>query len=135
MTVAKVMASKPVTIHADSERRNPGSRFYIDAKDVAFAIEHLLVVGKPGEKYNVVGPEETDNLRLARLVARALGRQLKFEMVDFHSSRPGHDLRYAHDGSKLRSMGWQCRKPTEDVIMDTAQWYVENPRWLVGAQV
>ena len=132
MTVAKVLAGKKVTIHADSTKRNPGSRFYIDAEDVAAAVDHLLFSGVPGEKYNIVGPEEVDNLQLARWVAEALERPLKFEMVDFHSSRPGHDLRYALDGRKMRERGWCCSKTTENVIQDTALWYRDNPNWLLG---
>ncbi len=131
MTVAKVLRGEVVTVHADASRRNPGSRFYIHARDVARAIDLLLRRGVPGEKYNVVGATETDNLRLARIVAGALGRNLKFELVDFHSSRPGHDLRYALDGSKLRSFGWGCSAYIDEVIAEVALWYEANPRWLV----
>jgi len=131
MTVAKVLRGEVVTIHADAARRNPGSRFYIHARDVAKAIDLLLSKGKPGEKYNVVGASETDNLRLTRIVASALGKPLKFELVDFHSSRPGHDLRYALDGTKLRGMGWECSAYIDEVIADTALWYESHPTWLV----
>ena len=43
-------------------------------------------------KFNLVGPEEIDNLELAKMIAKAQNKELKYEMVDFHSSRPGHDL-------------------------------------------
>ena len=46
-------------------------------------------------KFNIVGSEELNNLELAQIIAEAQGKELKYEMVDFHSSRPGHDLRYA----------------------------------------
>jgi dTDP-glucose 4,6-dehydratase len=132
MTVSKVLNGEKVLIHADAARRNPGSRFYIHARDVARAVDLLLQKGKPGEKYNVVGATETDNLRLARIVSAALGRNLKYELVDFHSSRPGHDLRYALDGTKLRALGWQCSAHIDEVIEQTALWYEANPRWLAG---
>ncbi|MFW6047550.1 MAG: hypothetical protein ACOCP4_07200 [Candidatus Woesearchaeota archaeon] len=57
-----------------------------------------------GDKYNIVG-EEISNLEIAQIIADILNKKLKYEMVDFHSSRPGHDLRYAMDGSKLKNMG------------------------------
>ena len=44
-------------------------------------------------KFNLVGPEEIDNLSLANMIAKAAGKELKYQLVDFHSSRPGHDLR------------------------------------------
>jgi len=130
MTVSKVERREKVLIHADAACANPGSRFYIHARDVARAVDLLLKRGEPGEKYNIVGATETDNLQLARIVASALGRNLKYELIDFHSSRPGHDLRYALDGAKLRGMGWSPRAHIDEVIADTAVWYACNPRWL-----
>ena len=56
-------------------------------------------------KFNLVGPIELDNLELAKLIAKSVGKKLKYKMVDFHSSRPGHDLRYALDGSLLKDLG------------------------------
>ena len=53
-----------------------------------------------------MGAEEIDNLQLAQYIADIQGKPLNHEMVDFHSSRPGHDLRYALDGNKMKQMGW-----------------------------
>ena len=65
----------------------------------------MVIIGEVGgatcPKFNLVGPEEVDNLQLAQMIAAVVGKELNYTMVDFHSSRPGHDLRYA----KLRS-GW-----------------------------
>ena len=69
----------------------------------------LLKKGKLGEKYNIVGSKEIDNLSLAKSIANVLGKKLKYKMVDFHSARPGHDLRYALSGEKMRKMGWTPR--------------------------
>ena len=44
-------------------------------------------------KFNLVGPEEVDNLQLANMIAAVIGKELNYTMVDFHSARPGHDLR------------------------------------------
>ena len=51
-------------------------------------------------------------------------------MVDFHSARPGHDLRYALSGQKLKKMGWQPKKNIERRIKQTVDWTIKNKRWL-----
>ena len=50
-------------------------------------------------------------------------------MVDFHSQRPGHDLRYALDGSKMKEMGWEPQA-VKDRLKQTVEWTLENDRWL-----
>lgn len=130
-TIAKVARAETVTIHADPSRTRAGSRFYIDATDVADATLFLLQQGEAGEKYNIVGAREVTNLEMAQMIAEASNRPLRFEMTDFHSSRPGHDLRYALDGSKLAAMGWA---PPEDISANIARivsWSIANPRWLL----
>jgi dTDP-glucose 4,6-dehydratase len=78
----------------------------------------------------LVGPEETDNLALAQMIAQAQGRELKYDLVDFHSQRPGHDLRYAMSGDYLRGLGWQPRVRLSDRIAQVVEWSLANPHWL-----
>jgi dTDP-glucose 4,6-dehydratase len=54
----------------------------------------------------------------------------KDEMVDFHSSRPGHDLRYALDGKRLKKLGFRYPKTFERSLEKTIKWYLENKKWL-----
>jgi dTDP-glucose 4,6-dehydratase len=126
-----VTAGTEVIIHCNSERTIPGSRFWIHARNVADAITYLLEFGSPGEKYNIVGEKEIDNLTMANIIADILQMTLKFKMVDFHSSRPGHDLRYALDGSKLAEMGYVFPKTFENSLIKTIEWFMENPIWLL----
>lgn len=130
MTTAKVDAGDVVTIHANKARTKAGSRFYIDARDVADAVLFLLERGEAGEKYNIVGERETDNLELAQMIADAVGKPLRYDMVDFHSSRPGHDLRYALDGDKMAAMGWTPRTPINERVGQIVRWTLDNPKWL-----
>ena len=51
-------------------------------------------------------------------------------MVDFHSTRPGHDLRYSLSGEKMKSMGWELPINFEDSLRETIEWTLENPEWL-----
>ena len=68
-----------------------------------FCLKH----GQHGEKYNVQGEIELDNLELAQFIASELGKPLKYKLHDNPVSRPGHDLRYALDGDKLRALGFE----------------------------
>lgn len=129
-TIQKVRDGEVVTVHADATRTKAGSRFYIHARSVAEALVFLLKKGEAGDKYNIVGECEVDNLELARAIAGVVGKPLHHEMVDFHSSRPGHDLRYALDGTKLKEMGWQPQSNFEQSLSHVVRWYLKNPEWL-----
>lgn len=106
-TIYKIKTGRTVIIHSDKTATKSGSRYYIHTSDIAKAVEFVLENGQTQDKYNIVGKEETSNLDVAILIAEMLDKDLEYEMVDFHSARPGHDLRYALDGTKLREMGWE----------------------------
>lgn len=129
-TIRKVRDGETVTIHANKDKTRAGTRFYIHAKHVADAVVFLLDKAEAGEKYNIVGEREVDNLELARLVSGYVGKPLHYEMTDFHSARPGHDLRYALDGEKMRKMGWTPPETFEAGLKETVNWYLRNPEWL-----
>ena len=71
-----------------------------------------------------------DNLELAQIIADAQGKELNYEMVDFHSSRPGHDLRYALDGTKMANMGWKPQSAFQR-LESVIKWTLDNDRWLI----
>lgn len=129
-TIRKVLNGETVTIHADRTKTIPGSRFYIHAKAVADAVMFVMNHGTPGEKYNIVGEREVDNLEMAQRIAATLNRPLGYTLTDFHSSRPGHDLRYALSGDKLAKMGWTPPGTFESNLEATVQWYRQHPNWL-----
>jgi len=139
MVIKKVRDNQKVTVHADSNRQVAGSRHYIHAEDVSDALLFLLEsdlsamtpdeTGAKCQKFNIVGKDEIDNLELAQFIAKIQEKDLKYEMVDFHSSRPGHDLRYALDGSKMKKMGWESSS-AYDRLKDVIHWTLENDRWL-----
>ena len=85
--------------------------------------------GMKCQKFNIVGKDEIDNLSLAQFIAEVQDRDLNYEMVDFHSQRPGHDLRYALDGSKMKDMGWEPHSAYER-LESTINWTLKNDRWL-----
>jgi dTDP-glucose 4,6-dehydratase len=135
MTIKKILAGEKVTIHSDKTRTISGSRMWIHARNVAAAILFLLqrLEGGwifPGDKWNIVGEREVSNLEMAQYIALMLGKEINYEMVDFHSSRPGHDLRYALDGGKLAQHGYGFPKTFEESLSKTIRWYLENQKWL-----
>jgi dTDP-glucose 4,6-dehydratase len=133
-TIAKIRDGQKVIIHANKDQGTPGTRFYIDAWDVADAVMLLLGQGEPGEKYNVVGKEEVDNLALAHWIAAAMEKKLDYELVDGArpGNRPGHDLRYALDGSKMdEQFNWTPRKSIALAVDDIVSWSLQNPHWLL----
>jgi dTDP-glucose 4,6-dehydratase len=144
MCIRKVRDDDTVFVHADSTKTKPGSRFYIHGQDVADAMYYLLhltdeqlaEVHKPDwggakcPKFNVVGKEEIDNLTLAKHVAEAQGKELKYELIDFHSSRPGHDLRYALSGDYMRDLGWEPKFTLKQRIQEVVKWSLEHQEWI-----
>ena len=139
MCIKKTRDGESVTIHSDSTKTIPGSRHYIHAEDVADAVLFLLDYegefektwgGAKCPKFNIVGSEELNNLDLATIIAEAQGKEFKYEMVDFHSSRPGHDLRYALDGDKMKKLGWEPAKSVRERIAEVTKWTLDNERWI-----
>jgi len=128
--IRKIMNDEVITIHSNKTKTVSGSRMWIHARNVSSAIHFLLKNSTNRDKYNIVGEKEVSNLDMALYIAKILGKELKYEMVDFHSSRPGHDLRYALDGSKLTEMGWTVPLTFEKSLKNTIEWTIENPRWL-----
>lgn len=138
MCIRKIRDGDVITIHSDPTKTIPGSRHYIHAEDVADALLFLLnrptVIEKNwGDakcpKFNIVGAEELNNLQLAQIIADVQGKELKYEMIDFHSARPGHDLRYALSGEKMKRLGWQP-KNIRNRIKEVVEWTLANERWI-----
>ena len=139
MVIKKVRDGDKVTVHSNPEKTVAGSRHYIHAEDVANALLFLFnfnlkslkpdMTGMKCQKFNIVGKDEIDNLSLAKFIAKVQNKNLNYEMVDFHSQRPGHDLRYALDGEKMKKMGWEPDS-AYDRLEDVVEWTLNNPRWL-----
>lgn len=128
--IKKVLRGEKVHIHSYPDKKRAGTRFYIHARNIAAAVQFLLKNGSVGEKYNITGEKEVDNLELAQFIASVCNKPLNYEMVNFHASRPGHDLRYGLSGNKMESMGWKLPLGFDDSLRKTIEWTIENQRWL-----
>ena len=129
--IRQVLAGETVYIHSYPDKITSGTRFYIHSRNIAHGVLFLIENGKIGESYNLTGEKEVSNLELAQLIADTMGQELKYEMVDFHSSRPGHDLRYGLDGSKMFSLGWIPPVGFDNSMKKTILWTLENKQWLL----
>lgn len=138
LVIRKVLNGEKVSIHSNKDKTRAGQRFYIHARNVANAVHFIMEetdelldnVDASKGVFNIVGEKELDNLTLARMIAEKVGKELKYEMVDFHSSRPGHDLRYALDGKKLKDLGFEYQLSLEESLGKTIEWTLENKRWI-----
>ena len=140
MVIQRVRDDQKVFVHSNEEKTKAGSRHYIHAQDVADGLMFVLNLknykhlGDFGNakcpKFNLVGPEEIDNLELAKLIANIQNKDLIFELIDNHTSRPGHDLRYSLDAGLLKSLGWEPKIKLTKRIEEVVNWSLKNNRWL-----
>lgn len=117
-----------ISVHGSPDE--PGTRKYLHARDHASAIAFLMVHGRRGEKYNVVGVEEISNLDLVRRVEKIMkaeglidpDSEARLKFVDFHSTRPGHDRRYSLSGKKMELLGWTPPTKIDDALTEIVRW-------------
>lgn len=137
MLVRKIYKGETVTIHG--KPNDIGSRHYIHARNAADAVLFIVSLGANHyeedavmlpDRYNIVGETELNNLELAQMVAKLIGKELKYEFIDFHKGRPGHDRRYALSGEKLRKLGWQPPEGFEESLKSTIDWTLAHQEWL-----
>lgn len=127
-----------VTIHG-SKDGDIGTRWYLHSRNHADALLFILNNCPPSayvdgadrpDRYNITGDKQVDNLELAQFIAEYMGKELKYTIEDYHSTRPGHDRHYGLDGSKLRDIGWKAPLTFEESLKKTIEWQKEHPEWL-----
>lgn len=146
MVISRTLKGQSVSVHA---LRKPGggwrigSRYYLHARNTAdavlFLIDHYFdsfpkyrfAEQERPPRFNVVGDVEVNNLELAEFIASVVGKPLKSSMLDAHSARPGHDLRYALDGTALSELGWEAPVPFWTSLERTIRWTLQHPHWLL----
>jgi len=147
MVISKSLNGGKILIHANKDRTQAGKRHYLHARNIAAATIWALENGNCLDgsatqgRYNVVGDVEIDNLELARMIEGIvhewqskhgeISKILECELVDFHSSRPGHDLRYALDGTHLREEGFSYPADFETSLKKMVYWTLDHKdKWL-----
>lgn len=138
MVISKLTKGQKITIHSDQDGINPGTRFWLHARNTSDALLYILNNVRPTfyprndrpERFNIVGERKISNLDIARMIAEIMNKELNFELVDAHSSRPGHDLHYGLDGDKLSEHGYKYPTNLADSMKKTIEWTLANPRWI-----
>jgi dTDP-glucose 4,6-dehydratase len=137
LMILNLLSKKPLPIYGKG--LNVRDWLYVD--DHADAIWTVLERGQDGETYNVGGHNEKRNIEvvetLAALVAKHTGASLEdlLGLKTYVTDRPGHDLRYAIDASKIeRELGWRPAQTFESGMDETVRWYLENQAWVAAVQ-
>ena len=103
-------------------------RDWIYVLDYCEALEKLMYRGRSGEIYNVSSGNELDNLTLVKKILGIMGKSE--DIIEFVEDRPGHDLRYNLDSTKIRNeMEWRPRHDFEEALKATISWYLSNESW------
>jgi len=102
-------------------------RDWIYVEDHCKAVDFVLHKGKAGEIYNIGGGAEKTNLEITEKILAILGKD--DSMVEYVKDRPGHDLRYSLDCTKLHRQGWAPEHEFDGALFNTVRWYVENKWW------
>ncbi|HUQ65633.1 MAG TPA: dTDP-glucose 4,6-dehydratase [Flavitalea sp.] len=133
LMINNIKMNKPLPVYG----RGENVRDWLWVKDHATAIDIIFHKGKPGEKYNIGGLNEWKNIDLVRLLISIMDRKLNRpagtseKLIRFVADRPGHDLRYAIDSSKLtKELGWKPSLTFEEGLEKTVDWYLENEEWV-----
>jgi dTDP-glucose 4,6-dehydratase len=114
---------QPLPLYGDGLQR----RDWLYVSDHAGAIGHVLEHGRAGEVYNLPGGNERANREVVAALLAGLGKP--WSLVRSVADRPGHDRRYAMDGSKLAALGWTNKVPFEEGLAVTVDWYLANEAW------
>jgi dTDP-glucose 4,6-dehydratase len=131
LTILNAIEGKPLPVYG----KGANVRDWLYVEDHARALELVLQDGRLGESYNVGGRSERTNLQVVETICDVLDRERPLEtgyrdLIAFVPDRPGHDLRYAIDSSKIeRELGWRAEETFESGLEKTVRWFLENEWW------
>jgi dTDP-glucose 4,6-dehydratase len=133
LAINNIKNNKPIPVYGKGEN----VRDWLYVEDHASAIDLIFHGGKVGETYNIGGNNEWKNLDLILLLCRIMDKKLNRvkgtseKLITYVKDRPGHDLRYAIDSSKLqKELGWTPIPEFADGLERTVEWYLTNAKWL-----
>ncbi|WP_290792568.1 dTDP-glucose 4,6-dehydratase [Flavihumibacter sp. UBA7668] len=133
LMINNILNKKPLPVYGKGEN----VRDWLWVEDHAKAIDLIFHKGKEGEKYNVGGFNEWKNIDLVHLLCSIMDKKLNrkegesAELITYVTDRPGHDLRYAIDATKLnKELGWKPSLQFEEGLEKTVDWYLNNSEWV-----
>ena len=125
VVISKALKDEPIPVYGKGEN----VRDWIHVHDHNIGVDLIVRNGKIGEVYNLGGHSERTNLELVKLILKQLGKPES--LITYVTDRPGHDLRYAIDSTKVeRELNWNRTYTFEEGIKETIDWYVNNTDWI-----
>ncbi|MEK6204213.1 MAG: dTDP-glucose 4,6-dehydratase [Amylibacter sp.] len=131
VVILKALAGEPIPVYG----KGKNIRDWLFVEDHADALLTVLQSGKVGRTYNIGGENEATNIDLVRMICGILDTKSPkatpyAEQITFVTDRPGHDLRYAIDPTRIcNELGWRPSVTLEQGLERTVQWYLENQDW------
>jgi dTDP-glucose 4,6-dehydratase len=126
-----ILNSQTILIHAyPGANAKAGSRFYIHANNIASAAYYIMCNGKLGENYNIPGQCEIANDDLCDKIAGILQKDAIKKYIHHDDKRPGHDLRYGLDGTKLLEIDWKPSGDFDTYLKEVIEWTQTNTKWM-----
>lgn len=133
LMILNALESKPLPVYG----KGTNVRDWLYVLDHCEAIWLVVQKGRVGETYNIGGNSEKKNIDVVRLICKTLSEETGKPLADFEglityvTDRPGHDLRYAIDATKITSeLGWQPKETFESGLKKTVRWYLDNNEWI-----
>jgi dTDP-glucose 4,6-dehydratase len=124
LIIANVLNNKPLPVYGKGDN----VRDWLYVEDHCIAIDMIIHEGKIGEVYNIGGHNEKTNLEVVKAIIHELGKSE--DLIKYVTDRPGHDLRYAIDPTKIKNeLGWEPTTKFDEGIKKTIQWYIDNKQW------
>ena len=135
LMILNALEGKPLPVYGDGQQ----IRDWLFVEDHARALYQVVTEGKVGETYNIGGHNEKANIEVVRTICALLeelvpekpqGVAHYADLITFVTDRPGHDVRYAIDATKIgRELGWQPQETFESGIRKTVEWYLNHREW------
>ncbi len=133
LMILNAFQHKPLPVYGKGEN----VRDWLYVEDHARALADILLRGEPGQSYNVGGHNERSNLAVVETIAALVddmspspGKGSRRDLITFVTDRPGHDLRYAIEASKIKhALGWMPQETFESGIAKTVRWYLDHQEW------
>jgi len=132
LMILNALECKPLPVYGKGNQ----IRDWLYVEDHARALVLVVTEGKVGETYNIGGHNEKQNIEVVKKICEILDAKVPLEegsyadLITFVPDRPGHDVRYAIDASKIqRELGWTPQETFETGLEKTVQWYLDNEWW------
>jgi dTDP-glucose 4,6-dehydratase len=133
VVILKCLRGEPIPVYGKGEN----IRDWLYVTDHAEALYTVITKGRIGETYNIGGNNERQNIELVRTLCTLMDKFAPMdnaksyeELISFVTDRPGHDMRYAIDSTKIREeLGWEPKEDFESGFLKTVKWYLDNRVW------